>query len=206
MKNNKTTQTILKQNQTNYFLRLKWQPSNKHSDKWAFLHEKTPALQAAISTYSSFKCHFQFSKQSLFPLPIDHVNFRSLYSLVTPNTKGTSWSKLCQGNQSTRPNLGASSLYISLQSRRNFGERVLSGFITKIMAAIFDFNGSERLGREKNLFQGGGRRSKIRKGVGVGERRLHFSLPRPLPPPSTQLQIKHGRSDKRLRVSNVSLH
>ena len=29
-------------------------------------------------------------------------------------------------------------------------------------------NGSERLGREKNLFQGGGRRSKIRRGVGVG--------------------------------------
>ena len=28
---------------------------------------------------------------------------------------------------------------ISLQSRRNFGERVLSNFLTKIMAAIFDF-------------------------------------------------------------------
>ena len=181
MKNNKTTQTILKQNQTNYFLRLKWQPSNKHSDKWAFLHEKTPALQAAISTYSSFKCHFQFSKQSLFPLPIDHVNFRSLYSLVTPNTKGTSWSKLCQGNQSTRPNLGTSLHYISLQSRRNFGERVLSSFITKIMAAIFDFNGSERLGREKNLFQGGGPRSKIKeRGRGRGAQ-ITFSLP---PPPT----------------------
>ena len=156
-------------------------PSNKRSDKWAFLHQKTPALQATISTFSSFKCHFQFSKQSLFLLPIDHVNFRLLYSLVTPNTKGTSWSKLCQGNQSTRPNLGASSHYISLQSRRNFGERVLSGFITKIMAAIFDFNGSERLGREKNLFQGGGRRAKIKeRGRGRGAQ-ITFSLP---PPPT----------------------
>ena len=37
----------------------------------------------------------------------------------------------------------------SLQSRRNFDERVLSIFLTKIMAAIFDFNGSGRLVREK---------------------------------------------------------
>ena len=38
------------------------------------------------------------------------------------------------------------------------------------MAAIFDFNGSGRLGREINLYQGGGRRSKIRRWVGVGVR------------------------------------
>ena len=55
------------------------------------------------------------------------------------------------------------------QSRRNFGERVLSNFITNIMAAIFDFDGSGRPGREINLYQGGGRRSKLRRGVGVGE-------------------------------------
>ena len=36
------------------------------------------------------------------------------------------------------------------------------------MAAIFDFNGSGRLWEKKNLHQGGGRRSKIRRGVGVG--------------------------------------
>ena len=46
---------------------------------------------------------------------------------------------------------------------------MLSNFITNIMAAIFDFNGSGKLGRGKNLYQGGGRRSKIRRGVGVGE-------------------------------------
>ena len=50
-----------------------------------------------------------------------------------------------------------------------FGERVLSNFITNIMAAIIDFDGSGRLGREINLYQGGGRRSKLRRGVGVGE-------------------------------------
>ena len=43
----------------------------------------------------------------------------------------------------------------SLQSSRNFEERVLSIFLTKIMAAIFDFNGSGRLVRERNLYQGG---------------------------------------------------
>ena len=47
-----------------------------------------------------------------------------------------------------------SGLIISMQTRRNFGERVLSIFLTKIMAAIFDFNGSGRLGRERSLYQG----------------------------------------------------
>ena len=47
-----------------------------------------------------------------------------------------------------------SGLIISLQTRRNFGERVLSIFLTKIMATIFDFNGSGRLGRERSLYQG----------------------------------------------------
>ena len=42
----------------------------------------------------------------------------------------------------------------SLQGRRNLGERVLSNLITNIMAAIFDFNGSGRLGREINLYRG----------------------------------------------------
>ena len=50
--------------------------------------------------------------------------------------------------------------YPSLLSRHNFGERVLHVFLTKIMAAIFDFNGSRRLGREKKFVQGGGRLSK----------------------------------------------
>ena len=57
----------------------------------------------------------------------------------------------------------------SLQSRRNFGERVLSIFLTKIMAATFDFHGNERLWRERNLYQGSGCRSKIRRGVAVGK-------------------------------------
>ena len=47
-----------------------------------------------------------------------------------------------------------SGLIISMQTRRNFGERVLSIFLTKIMAAIFDFNGSGRLWRERSLYQG----------------------------------------------------
>ena len=47
-----------------------------------------------------------------------------------------------------------SGLIISLQTRRNFGERVLSIFLTKIMATIFDFKGSGRLGRERSLYQG----------------------------------------------------
>ena len=39
---------------------------------------------------------------------------------------------------------------ISLRSRCNFGERGLGIFLTKVMAYIFEFNGSGRLGRERN--------------------------------------------------------
>ena len=46
----------------------------------------------------------------------------------------------------------------SMQNRFNFGKGVLSIFLTKIMAAIIDFNSSGRLGREINLYQGGGGR------------------------------------------------
>ena len=63
----------------------------------------------------------------------------------------------------------------SLQSRRHFGERVLIIFLMKIMAALFDFNDSGRLGRERNLYQGGSQRSIIRRGMWVGEWRLSMS-------------------------------
>lgn len=37
---------------------------------------------------------------------------------------------------------------------------MLSFFVTEILPAIFDFNGRGRLGKEINLYYGGGRRSK----------------------------------------------
>ena len=46
---------------------------------------------------------------------------------------------------------------------------MLSNFITNIMAAIFDFNGSGRLGRGQIYTKGAVDGSKIRTGVGVGE-------------------------------------
>ena len=58
-------------------------------------------------------------------------------------------------------------IHSSLQSRCNFGEQVCSVFFVEIMAVIFDFNGSRRLGRERNLYQGGEQWSIIRRGVGV---------------------------------------
>ena len=64
---------------------------------------------------------------------------------------------------------------LNLQSGRNFGERVLIIFLMKIMTTLFDFNGSGRLGRERNLYQGGGQRSIIRRGMWVGEWRLSMS-------------------------------
>ena len=57
----------------------------------------------------------------------------------------------------------------SQQSRRNFGERVLSIFLAKIMTAIFGFHGSGRLGRERNLLPRRWTAVKIRERVGGGE-------------------------------------
>ena len=82
------------------------------------------------------------------------------------------WMVPYQVQKLKRMELKAKSMFYvnngSLQSRCNFCKRVLSYFITNIMATIFDFNGSGRLGREINLYQGGSRWSKIRRGVGVG--------------------------------------
>ena len=74
-----------------------------------------------------------------------------------------------------------------MQNRFNFGKGVLSIFLTKIMAAIIDFNGSGRLGREINLYQGGG---------GRGGNNTAFHSPAPCPHHPLRLQIKHGQSDK----------
>ena len=64
----------------------------------------------------------------------------------------------------------------SLLSRHNFGEQVLHIFLTKIMAAIFDFNGSRRLGREK-ICSREWSTVKNEKGGGGGEKILTLSLP-----------------------------
>ena len=53
------------------------------------------------------------------------------------------------------------------------------------MAAFFDFNGSGRLGREKNLCQGGEQRLKIRRSVRVGVKISPF----PPPPPTATASI-----------------
>ena len=45
------------------------------------------------------------------------------------------------------------------------------------MAAIFDFNGNARLGRKRNLYQGGGRWSNMRRGVGVGVGSEDYACP-----------------------------
>ena len=56
-------------------------------------------------------------------------------------------------------------------------------FLREIKAAIFDFNGSGRLGRKINFYQGGGRRSIIMRGGRGGE------VPLPLPTTLTPNQI-----------------
>ena len=52
----------------------------------------------------------------------------------------------------------------SIQKESNFGGRISS-----IKAAILNFYSSERLGREKKLYQEGGRMSERRRGEGVGQ-------------------------------------
>lgn len=68
----------------------------------------------------------------------------------------------------------------SLQSRCKFGRWVLSIFLEKTMATIFNFNGSARLGKDRNLCQRGDQWSKIRRGVGWGgENYSPFPAPHP---------------------------
>ena len=75
------------------------------------------------------------------------------------------------------------------------------------MAAIIDFNGSGRLGREINLYQGGGGWSKIRGGRGGGGGiNTAFHSPAPCPHHPLRLQIKHGQSDKQSRAYRLSAH
>ena len=107
------------------------------------------------------------------------------HPIATRNELSPEWDRRNFGDHIVFRGGSVVSYRISLLSRRNFGERVLSNFITKIMAAIFNFNDSGRLGREINLYQGGVRRSKVRRGVRGVRWRLVSPFPLPLPPPST---------------------
>ena len=60
---------------------------------------------------------------------------------------------------------------------------ILTGECSVIMAATFNLNGSGTLGRKRNLYQGGGRRSK--KGEGWGWGSEDYLLALPLTPLST---------------------
>ena len=78
---------------------------------------------------------------------------------------------ICYFQWVTIPKLGTSqnirSSFCNLLSVREFGKRVLSVFLVKIVAASFDVYGSGRLGREINLNQGDEELSKGRRGEGV---------------------------------------
>ena len=89
--------------------------------------------------------------------------------------------------------------YFSPQSRRNFGERLISILLTKIFAAIFSFNGSGRLGRKKKLYQEGGRRSKTRREVRVGKQ-----SPLVTPPPPTPTVHSNSKSNMDGRINDRS--
>ena len=87
-----------------------------------------------------------------------------------------------------------------MQSRRNFGARVLSIFSTKIVAAIFDLISSGRLGRERKIVLRG--RSMVKNKERGGGPGVNIVLA--LPPPPALTVHKHDRLDKRSRAYNVS--
>ena len=88
----------------------------------------------------------------------------------------------------------------SLQSRRNFGGRVLSIFLTNIMAAIFDLNGSGRLG-ERRKFVPKGRSSVKNKKRGRGWEVKIFAL-RPPPTPTVH---SNSKSNIASRINDCEL-
>ena len=66
---------------------------------------------------------------------------------------------------------------ISLQSRRNFVERMLSIFQTKILTAIFDFSGSGRESGKRKKYVPKGRSSVKNKERGrVGEVKITVTI------------------------------
>ena len=90
----------------------------------------------------------------------------------------------------------------SLKSRGHFGKRLLSVFVEKIIAPIFEVNGRVRLGREIILYQGGDWQSKIRRGVG---KLIFLPFPTPYPNCLVWLQIKHSCLDKPLWADDCNL-
>ena len=77
----------------------------------------------------------------------------------------------------------------SLQSRRNFGERVLSNFMTQIVAAILILTAAEGWGEKQ-----------IKRGIGVGEWRF-----RPAPPPPTPTVHSYCKSNMNGRINDREL-
>ena len=93
----------------------------------------------------------------------------------------------------------------SPHSKRSFGERVFSTFLEKIIAAIFYFYSSGRLGREKNLYQGG-----VNVGKRKGERRAWGWVFSPLPVPHSHCSsnfksIMAGRTKNRGLITLTAL-
>ena len=86
----------------------------------------------------------------------------------------------------------------SLQ-RRNFGERVLCIFLVKIMAAIFDFYSSVRLGRERNSWI----KSNMAVWVNVHEFVEHVTITRPAKTPASQAQLRQTITLKLSCVVNI---
>ena len=88
----------------------------------------------------------------------------------------------------------------SLQSRHNFGGWVLSIFLTNIMAAIFDLNGSGRLG-ERTKFVPKGRSSVKNKERGRGWEVKIFAL---RPPPTSTVHF-NSKSNIAGRINDREL-
>ena len=75
----------------------------------------------------------------------------------------------------------------SLQSRRNFGERVLGTFLMKIMAALFDFNQWHQKAGERRKFVAWGKSTvKNKERGGAGKVKIPF-CPSPTPYPHRPL-------------------
>ena len=86
----------------------------------------------------------------------------------------------------------------SLQ-RRNFGERVLCIFLVKIMAAVFDFYSSVRLGRERNSWI----KSNMAVWVNVHEFVELVTITRPDKTPASQAQLRQTITLKIACVVNI---
>ena len=138
----------------------------------------TVSIYVNLSVYCEYRCDEVLSFQrkiQRFPHCLLHSPTRLHCTHVNtviemcPSSPHLLAARPCCNSTQLKLTLKKSRFPPSLQNRRNLSDRVLSIFLTKIMAANFHFNGSGRLGREMKFVPRGRSSVKNKERIRVGK-------------------------------------